>query len=191
MACAQCHDHKYDPITMRDYYSLMDAFNRVPESGVPQYFSSRIRVAPPLIEVPNEENLKRIAEFEARIAGLQNEAQPLIDVAFHGWRLAVADTTAGLPESIQAILKRPEGERSDEQKKELDALLRKHFDEKVLGGLANKIPPLGTQQGVRNELNNYRADQIPRPISRERLDPPGCLSNPEFQAIWQKGNPSL
>jgi len=171
MACAQCHDHKYDPITMRDYYSLMDAFNRVPESGVPQYFSSRIRVAPPLIEVPNEENLKRIAEFEARIAGLQNEAQPLIDVAFHGWRLAVADTTAGLPESIQAILKRPEGERSDEQKKGLEALLRKHFDEKVLGGLANKIPPLGTQQGVRNELNNYRADQIPRPMIMSDAQP--------------------
>jgi hypothetical protein len=171
MACAQCHDHKYDPITMRDYYSLMDAFNRVPESGVPQYFSSRIRVAPPLIEVPNEENLKRIAEFEARIAGLQKEAQPLIDVAFHGWRLAVADTTGGLPDAIQAILKRPEGERSEEQKKELEALLRKHFDEKVLGGLANKIAPLGAQQGVRNELNNYRADQIPRPMIMSDAQP--------------------
>ena len=30
MACAQCHDHKYDPITQRDYYGLLDAFNRVP-----------------------------------------------------------------------------------------------------------------------------------------------------------------
>jgi hypothetical protein len=171
MACAQCHDHKYDPITMRDYYSLMDAFNRVPENGVPQYFSSRIRVAPPLIEVPNEENLKRIAEFEARIAGLQKEAQPLIDVAFHGWRLAVADTTGGLPDAIQAILKRPEGERSEEQKKELEGSLRKHFDEKVLGGLANKIAPLGAQQGVRNELNNYRADQIPRPMIMSDAQP--------------------
>ena len=47
MACAQCHDHKYDPITQRDYYSLLDAFNRVPENGTPQFFSSRIRVAPP------------------------------------------------------------------------------------------------------------------------------------------------
>ena len=56
MACAQCHDHKFDPITQRDYYGLLDAFNRVPESGTPQFFSSRIRVAAPFIELPTEEN---------------------------------------------------------------------------------------------------------------------------------------
>ncbi len=51
MACAQCHDHKYDPLTQRDYYRLLDAFNRVPESGVPQHQSARIRVAAPFIEL--------------------------------------------------------------------------------------------------------------------------------------------
>ncbi|MBM3769620.1 MAG: DUF1549 domain-containing protein, partial [Acidobacteria bacterium] len=65
MACCQCHDHKYDPITQRDYYSLMDAFNRLPESGTPQFFSSRIRVAAPFIELPSEENNRRLAELEA------------------------------------------------------------------------------------------------------------------------------
>ncbi|MFM7281529.1 MAG: DUF1549 domain-containing protein, partial [Planctomycetia bacterium] len=34
LACAQCHDHKYDPLTMRDYYGLLDAFNRVSENGL-------------------------------------------------------------------------------------------------------------------------------------------------------------
>lgn len=34
MACARCHDHKYDPFTQRDYYSLMAYFNNVPESGI-------------------------------------------------------------------------------------------------------------------------------------------------------------
>ena len=59
MACAQCHDHKFDPITQRDYYSLLDAFNRVPESGMPQSFSARIRVAAPFIELPTAEKQAR------------------------------------------------------------------------------------------------------------------------------------
>src|SRR6266566_4917142 len=34
VACAQCHDHKYDPTTQRDYYSLLAAFNNLSESGL-------------------------------------------------------------------------------------------------------------------------------------------------------------
>ncbi len=32
--CAQCHDHKYDPITQSAYYSLFAFFNNVPETGL-------------------------------------------------------------------------------------------------------------------------------------------------------------
>ena len=67
MACAQCHDHKYDPLTMRDYYRLLDAFNRVPESGTPQRQSARIRIAAPFLELPTEENKARIKKFESDI----------------------------------------------------------------------------------------------------------------------------
>ena len=33
-ACAQCHDHKYDPITQKDYYRFFAFFNSVPERGL-------------------------------------------------------------------------------------------------------------------------------------------------------------
>jgi hypothetical protein len=171
MACAQCHDHKYDPITMKDYYSLMDAFNRVPESGVPQYYSTRIRVAPPILELPTEENLRRISEFEQRIDLLRREAQPLIDAAFIGWKAGAASNVAGLPEPVASILQKSEGERTDDEKKQLEAGLRKHFDEKVLKGLQDKIPPLNQLQSVQNELAQYRNDQIPRAMIMSDAQP--------------------
>jgi hypothetical protein len=164
MACAQCHDHKYDPITMKDYYSLMDAFNRVPESGVPQYFSSRVRVAPPVIELPTEENQRRIADMESRIANLDKEAQPLTNAAYEGWRTAITPTTAGLPQPIVDLLNTPDASRNEEQKQNLEKGLRKHFDEKVVATLHGKLPVLAQLQSTRNELNSYRADQIPRPM---------------------------
>jgi len=33
VGCARCHDHKYDPITQRDFYELFAFFNNVPEQG--------------------------------------------------------------------------------------------------------------------------------------------------------------
>ena len=34
LRCAQCHDHKYDPITQKDYYRFYAFFNNVPENGL-------------------------------------------------------------------------------------------------------------------------------------------------------------
>ena len=167
MACAQCHDHKYDPITQRDYYSLLDAFNRVPESGTPQFFSSRIRVAAPFLELPSEDNNKRIAEFEAQISAVDAEATKVLDAAFDGWRAGLfADGKPaegnGLPESLAALLRKPEAERSDEDSKTIDADLRKHFNGNVQPTLTDKFPAIKQREDLKKQLAGYRADQLPR-----------------------------
>ena len=167
LACCQCHDHKYDPLTRRDYYGLLDVFNRVPESGAPQYFSSRIRVAPPILELPTEENRARVADFEAKIAAADAEAAPVIEAAFQGWRKGLLASgapgeAAGLPADLLEKLRKPEGERSDEEKVAVDAGLRKHFGEKVQADVAGKAAPVERAATLRRQLGDYRADQIPR-----------------------------
>ena len=90
VACAQCHDHKYDPITRTDYYGLLDAFNRVSESGAPTRFSNRIRVAPPVVEAPDEPLRRQIAEIEQLISALGEEAPAEVERL----RKALADLKA-------------------------------------------------------------------------------------------------
>src|SRR5262245_52329724 len=34
LACAECHDHKYDPLTQKEFYQLYAFFNNVPEQGL-------------------------------------------------------------------------------------------------------------------------------------------------------------
>ena len=167
MNCAQCHDHKYDPMTQRDYYSMLDAFNRVPESGTPQFFSSRIRVGAPFLELPTDENKSRLANFETRIAATDAEIAKLHNAAFDGWRSGIfADGTPaagnGLPESLSALLAKPDTERSEDDRKTIDAELRRHFDEKVKPTLKDKFPEIQQREELAKQLAAYKADQIPR-----------------------------
>lgn len=55
MECAQCHDHKYDPISQKDYYQLSAFFNQVPEKGVTKSFMGQ---PAPYLELPEEEVTK-------------------------------------------------------------------------------------------------------------------------------------
>src|SRR5688572_22078145 len=72
LACAQCHDHKFDPLTQRDYYSLFAYFNQTTEpalggdGGVNPDPVASVRS---VLVTGEEEALRaRIAELEARLA---------------------------------------------------------------------------------------------------------------------------
>ncbi len=53
--CAHCHDHKYDPISQRDYYSTFAFFNRVPEKGLVGDISLASLADPPRIKITTQE----------------------------------------------------------------------------------------------------------------------------------------
>ena len=94
MACAQCHDHKYDPITQRDYYSLLALFNNVPESGVPSG-SGQYRVADPWIHAGTAEEMAKMKALENDAAAAGQNVKQLADsaettAALAGWEKVIA-----------------------------------------------------------------------------------------------------
>ncbi len=72
LACAQCHDHKYDPFTQKDYYSMMAFFNNVPEKGVPGG-SGQYRIAEPSIAVGTDEQQSQLASIDSKIQAITQE----------------------------------------------------------------------------------------------------------------------
>jgi hypothetical protein len=67
VGCAQCHDHKFDPLTQREYYQLFAFFNNTVEEGHGQ------PLAGGLLEIPNEfepldHTLKEMEEARADFA---------------------------------------------------------------------------------------------------------------------------
>ncbi len=167
MACAQCHDHKYDPMTRTDYYGLLDAFNRLPETGTPTRFSARIRVASPIVELPTEENTRRLAELEATMKALEPDAKPVLDALYESWKTGLfADGKPAdgeeLPRTLPPLLLKPEAERTEAEKSEIDRELLRFFDSKLKVKLIANLPQVVKYDAARKAYEEYKGDQIPR-----------------------------
>jgi hypothetical protein len=67
--CSRCHDHKYDPITQKDYYSMSAYFNNIDEAGLYSYFTGSVPT--PTLELgdlPSDEKIKEAERKLSKIA---------------------------------------------------------------------------------------------------------------------------
>ncbi|MDQ3624057.1 MAG: PSD1 and planctomycete cytochrome C domain-containing protein, partial [Verrucomicrobiota bacterium] len=79
--CARCHDHKFDPFTQRDFYSLKAFFHNVPEKGKGDA-SGNIRLSnPPFQKLPAPELEAKIAALKKELAAADQERARLAEQA--------------------------------------------------------------------------------------------------------------
>ncbi len=72
VGCAKCHDHKYDPISQKDYYSLFAFFNSTFELGSSNYGDNNLVPGPTLL-LTNKEEEQKIASLSELIKHLQQQ----------------------------------------------------------------------------------------------------------------------
>ncbi len=80
LGCAKCHDHKYDPITQKDFYRMSAFFNNIDECGLYSHFT-RATPTPTLLlyaedqEARHEKLKAEIAAKEAALALLARQTE--------------------------------------------------------------------------------------------------------------------
>ncbi|WP_337175859.1 PSD1 and planctomycete cytochrome C domain-containing protein [Paludisphaera sp.] len=71
VGCARCHDHKYDPVSQKEYYQLFAFFNNI---DGPAMDGNASRWAP-FLPTPTPEQAEKIKELDARVAELKEKVE--------------------------------------------------------------------------------------------------------------------
>ena len=74
LQCARCHDHKYDPLTQKEYYQFAAFFNNVPDKVVSY---NQARMAEPLLRLPTPEQQAELDRIDSRTKDVEAELAKL------------------------------------------------------------------------------------------------------------------
>jgi hypothetical protein len=109
MECTRCHDHKYDPVTQKDYFSLSAFFNNIDEAGLYSYFTGSTPT--PTLELgdlPSDEKI-RIAEKNLKDIIESTNSKD----AFANWIKEVRLETLGRANYFSKPIKNPDPNKVD------------------------------------------------------------------------------
>jgi hypothetical protein len=106
LGCARCHDHKYDPVSQKDFYRMSAFFDNIDESGLYSHFT-RATPSPSLLLYRDGEEAKHrqlqqaIRQKEAALAELKNAAK----AGFASWNKtnSIPQPTAAATFSFEEI----------------------------------------------------------------------------------------
>lgn len=84
LGCARCHDHKFDPVSQKEFYQLFAFFNNVPENGKAIKHGN----SPPLIASPTPQQQEELKRQEAKLKDAEEKWKrlaPELDTAQEDW----------------------------------------------------------------------------------------------------------
>ncbi len=201
IGCAKCHDHKYDPLTQRDYYGLFAAFNNIDEKGIVKDVSP---LSPaPSIALPTNEQQQAIATLGRQRAALESQFtsfKPALSRAIGAWEPHALDALPPTPKDGSLV------------HFDLDVDTADHGPLQVKSNASGEITHddgvIG--RGVKFDGTQYVEFVDPQPMERDRAftlsvwinpgsSPQGCVASKQdsdarargFEILWYKAQPRI
>ncbi len=159
-ACCQCHDHKFDPITARDFYRLGAFFADIKETAIGRREDG--------MPVGTEEQLAKLKVLSDAAAAIQAKFDTHsleLDAAQVVWEtsaLAAAPEVKAAPPEVIALIKIASAQRNDKQREKL----AKHFR-----GIAPELAPLRAELAEAKKQRDAFEKTIARCLVSESAAP--------------------
>ena len=136
VACAECHDHKYDPISTKEFYQLYAFFHSVPEKGLD---GTRVKNPAPVLKVPSPDQGSRLI----RLLDLIPKAEK-----------SLADREGELPKEQKSW--EEELQKQEIQEPKIDGLVKAVAFDEASGAATNRVPgKIGQALSLRGGTNEF------------------------------------
>lgn len=153
--CARCHDHKYDPLSQREFFQLYGYFNNIGEKGIGRGTEANpiMKTVSPLLDI-DPKWLANVLSAEKTM----DAATPAFDERFKTWKEETSKLLANADAKAKQEKAKPEQENEkekseDDDKKDAEKSVAESGLESI-AGLSDKIKEL-----LRNKKRNKKQKQ--------------------------------
>jgi hypothetical protein len=180
LECCQCHDHKYDPFTQRDYYQFFAFFNNSPKETYQRTKgSASLEFGGPEATLPADPEMdERRQQLASQKSQLEAEIEQCLSDEATGlaaWLTEMADPEKAEAAKLPANVKRFLAIKADKRRPAQEKVLRNYFVS--MHPMAKKV------QAEMNEVQQ-RLDALKPPSSLVMEE----MSEPRMTAILKRGN---